>query len=353
MNIVRLILVVALTAVGAGGAAWAEGPDVVTLKDGSVIYGEVQDMVEGKLRIKTTFGVEEIISVKWADVAKLSSTRMLPFVLKEGTTLKGKAMDTEKGGLTIQAEPIATPLPIPLDSIVSINPPVKPPVEFQGNFTLGVSSVSGNSELTNVSGLAELVGRSEKLRLSMFGRYIYGEADGKLTARNSRGTIKLDFFTSKRFFLFTSAYFEQDTFQDLNLRTALSGGPGYQFLEKGDLSSPYTKNMQLYGEFGGSYFNEDFKVQPDKNAFRFRASVKWDWPIIADKVALYHYDEFFPSAENFKDYYLTTDQGVVFNVFQNFVTKFQLTYRYNNNPPAGVKNADTIYLITFGYSLGK
>jgi putative salt-induced outer membrane protein YdiY len=111
--------------------------------------------------------------------------------------------------------------------------------------------------------------------------------------------------------------------------------------------------MQLYGEFGGSYFNEDFKLQPDKNAFRFRTSVKWDWPIIADKVALYHYDEFFPSAEYFKDFYITTDQGLVFNVFKNFVTKFQLTYRYNNNPPAGVKNADTIYLITFGYSLGK
>ena len=54
--------------------------------------------------------------------------------------------------------------------------------------------------------------------------------------RNSRGTIKLDFFLTKLLYWFASAYFEQDTFQDLKLRTALATGPGYQLLDRGDLA---------------------------------------------------------------------------------------------------------------------
>ena len=87
----------------------------------------------------------------------------------------------------------------------------------------------GNSHhLRNGSLLGELSARSESLRLTILGRYIYGDNTGNLIVRNSRGTIKLDFFLTKRLYWFASAYFEQDTFQDLKLRTALATGPGYQ-----------------------------------------------------------------------------------------------------------------------------
>jgi len=111
--------------------------------------------------------------------------------------------------------------------------------------------------------------------------------------------------------------------------------------------------MQLYAEAGLAYFNEDFKLKPDQTSTRLRLSAKWDWGIIPDKILLYHFNEFFPSISDTSDFYVTTDQGLVFNIIENFVAKIQYTYRYNNRPPAGVKPADSIYLITFGYSLGK
>jgi len=42
----------------------ADGVDIVTLKDGSVLRSEVVDMADGKRRPKTTFGTDEIISIK-------------------------------------------------------------------------------------------------------------------------------------------------------------------------------------------------------------------------------------------------------------------------------------------------
>lgn len=327
--------------------------DMIALKDGSVIFGEIVEMTEGKLKVKTRFGADEFVMIKWSDVTNLTISRPLPLKLKDGTTIIGTVAQGKDGTIKLKAESVPEQLTVALDSVTGINPPVKPPVAFEGNFTLGMSGANGNANFANISGLAELVGRSDALRLTLIGRYIYGEADNKVITRNSRGTIKLDFFLSKRFFIFTSAYFEQDTFQDLKLRTALSAGPGYQFVEKGDFQNQYLKDMQLYAEVGIAYFNEDFRVKPDQTSTRYRTSIKWDWGIIPDKIALYHYDEFFPSITDSNDFYLTTDQGVVLNIIKNFVTKIQYTYRYNNSPPPGIKPADSLYLITFGYSLGK
>lgn len=327
--------------------------DLIALKDGSLIFGEVVEMTEDKLKVKTRFGADKFLMIKWADVANLTISHPLPIKLKDGTTIVGTVAEGKDGTIRLKAEPVTEQLTIALGDVTAINPPVKPPVAFEGNFTLGMSGANGNANFANASGLAELVGRSDRLRLTIIGRYIYGEADNKVVTRNSRGTIKLDFFLTKRFFWFVSSYFEQDTFQDLNLRTALSTGPGYQFIEKNDFTSPHLKDMQMYAEAGLAYFNEDFKFRQDQTSTRLRTSVKWDWGIIPEKVAVYHYNEFFPSITDTADFYLTTDQGLMFNVIENFVAKIQYTYRYNNRPPTGVKPADSIYLITLGYSLGK
>lgn len=346
------ILVMAVSETGRSEEPGAPPPlDIVTLKDGSQIYGEVIELVDGELKVKTSFGVGDIVAIKWDSVAKLAINHPIPFHLKEGTVLMGTAQEGTPGTLLLKVEPMAGVLTVPIDSVKAINPLIQPPVVYLGNLTAGLSQMSGNSHLRNASVLGDLTGRSESLRLTLLGRYIYGDDHGRLITRNSRGTIKLDFFITKRLYWFAAAYFEQDTFQDLNLRTSLSSGPGYQFIDKGDYSGPYLKDMTLYFEGGLAYFNEDFKIAADKTSLRLRTSLKWNWPILEERVTFYHYDEFFPSIQNAQDFYLTTDQGVRFKIFGSLVSGLQVTYRYNNMPPPGIKSSDTMLLVTIGYAL--
>ncbi|MDF0645719.1 MAG: DUF481 domain-containing protein [Nitrospira sp.] len=324
--------------------------DIVTLKDGSILYGEVIEMTEGTLLLKTVDSADKAFKVKWSEVSKLTVTHPLPFHLKEGTILVGTTQADKDGFLLLKVESLAEPLTIPVGSVASINPLVQPPVVFVGAVTAGISTANGNTNFQNASFLLDLTGRSEKLRLLLNGRYVYNENNGQLAARNARGTIKLDFFFTKRFYAFTSAYFEQDTFQDLNLRTALATGPGYQFIDLGDFSGPYFKDITLSGEFGVSYFNEDFKNLPDQSSVRGRGSLRLNWPMLDERIVLYHFGEFFPSFQNSQDYYITMDQGIRLKLIEGFVANFQYTYRYNNKPPAGVQSTDTLYLITFGYN---
>ena len=185
----------------------------------------------------------------------------------------GTATAGPNGTLNVQAEPLKGMMEVPMGSVTSMNPVVQSPVIYSGTVTGGYSQTTGNSHLRNASLLGDFVARSEQLRLSMNGRYVYGDNSNTLIARNARGTIKLDFFLTKRFYWFASAYFENDRFQDLKMRTALASGPGYQFIERGDFSG-ILKDMTFYSEAGLAYFNEDFRTADDKSSLRARVSMK-------------------------------------------------------------------------------
>ncbi len=324
-------------------------PDVVTLKNGSIIYGEIIELAGGVLLIKTTASPDNLMKVNWKDVSKLSVTHPMPFHLKEGSVIMGTATTGPNGTLNVQAEPLKSTMEVPMDSVTSMNPVVQPAVIYTGNITGGYSQTVGNSHLRNGSVLGDIVARSEQLRLSINGRYVYGDTSNTITARNGRGTIKLDFFLTKRFYWFASAYFENDLFQDLKMRTALASGPGYQFIERGDYTGAL-KDMTLYAEAGAAYFNEDFKTAADESSMRARLSMKWNWPLFDDGMTLYHYNEIFPSLQNSSNYFLTMDNGVRFKIWQGFVSGIQVTTRYNSNPAPSTGSTDNMYLITLGYS---
>ena len=322
--------------------------DMVTLKDGSMIYGEVVGMDGGILQIKST-SAEDNIKLKWAEVSTIKVSHLIPFHLKEGTILIGTVEESEPGTMRLKVEPLQGVLTIPLDSVLSVNPLVQLPVIYVGTLTGGFSETTGNSHLRNASFLGDFVARSEQLRLTLNGRYVYGDNANTLIARNARGTVKLDFFITKRFFWFASAYFESDTFQDLKMRTALASGPGYQFVDRGDFAG-VLKDMTLYAEAGLAYFNEDFRVADDTSSPRGRGSIKLNWPLFDDRMTLYHYSEFYPSLANTKNYYLTMDNGVRFKIFDGFVSSFQATTRFNSSPAKGTGDTDNLYLMTVGYS---
>jgi putative salt-induced outer membrane protein YdiY len=322
--------------------------DVVTLKDGSVIYGEVIEMTGGLLHLKNSM-VSDIIKIKWEEISKLTVSHPIPFHLKDGSVLMGTVEESDPDMIKLKAGLTGSIMTVPMNVVTQVNPVVQAPVIYSGSLNAGYSQTAGNASLKNISVIGDFVARSEQLRLTMLGRYVYGDNNGSLITRNARGTIKLDFFITKRLFWFASSYFENDFFQDLKLRTAISSGPGYQLIERGDYSGLF-KDMTLYTEAGPSYFNEDFRVAADKSSFRGRVSTKWNWPLFGDRLMVYHHHEIFPSLQNFSDFFFTMDNGIRFKILEGLASGIQVTTRYNNRPAPGTVPTDNLYLLTLGYA---
>ncbi|MCA9471061.1 MAG: DUF481 domain-containing protein [Nitrospirales bacterium] len=321
----------------------------VDLKDGSRLLGEIIDMTDGNLKMKAAFSKSDPISILWSEVVGITSEESMSFVLKDGIVLNGKPKMVEPGKLEMQTTILTRPLPVDVHSILAVNPPEKKAVEFTGNLNFGGSINSGNTHLKNASLLGELVARSDRMRLTLQARWIYGENDNTIIARNAYGLIKLDFFITKRFYAYTSAIFEQDTFQDLQLRTSINAGPGYQFIDVGDFTSPYLKDMKLSAEIGFGFFNEDFKVAEDKSYATGRWAVDFLWPVLPT-VTFFHQHQGFPSLEDTSDFYVITQQGVRVKVWKDFISSLQINWRYDNTPSPGNKKSDFLYLLTLGYN---
>ncbi len=327
----------------------AEPLGKLSLKDGSQLYVEILEMTEGFITVKTLFHDGDPIKIKWSEVVGMTSEDQVKVVLNSGTILQGKPSMLGPGILGIQTDMLTEPIPVSVESVMAVNPPIKKAVVYTGNINFGASKITGNTRLQNYSFLGELIARSERLRLSILGRYLYGENDNQIVARNAFGTIKLDFFVTKRVYWNAGALFEQDTFQDLNLRTSLFTGPGYQFIDVGDFASPYLAKMQLSAEVALGFFNEDFKRASDRNNITGRWAVNFNWPVLPS-LALFHQHQGFPSIEKRSDYYITSQQGLRWTMLENFVSTFQYNWRYDNTPAPGTKKSDKQILLTLGYA---
>ena len=123
-------------------------PDIITLKDGGIIYGEVVEMADGVVYIKTTAAAENIVKIKWANVEKLAINHPIPFHLKEGSVLVGTATGGSNGAIKVQTGPLKGAMEIPIDSITALNPLVQPPVIYKGTLTGGYTQATGNSHLS-------------------------------------------------------------------------------------------------------------------------------------------------------------------------------------------------------------
>lgn len=306
-------------------------------------------MVDGTLKAKATFSPGDAIPIAWSEVTGLTTQGSIILVLNNGVTLQGTAKFGEPGTIQLATDLIKVTIPVLMQSVVAINPSEKKAVNYKGNINLGGSLNSGNTDFKQVNFLGEFVVRGEMLRLSLLGRWIYSEDSGSLNTRNAFGTIKLDIFLTQRFYIFSSTLFEHDTFQDISLRTAISAGPGYQFIAKNDFSSRYIKNMELNAEVGLGFFNEDFKVAKDLQYVTGRWAANLDWPVTPD-TTIFHQHQGFPSIEDFTDYYITSQQGIRIKVMGNFTTSFQVNWRYDNTPSVGKKSSDFQYLLNLGYS---
>jgi len=323
--------------------------DRVELKDGSVVLGEIVDMGGGTLTIKTAFGIDETVKIKWEEVVEITTGHDHIFELADGSKIKGKIARSEGGKVFLTSGAIDGESGFQLASIQAVNPPEKKDVELVGNLNFGAAIADGNTQTKNAAFNGEAVAQSAKQRLTLRGSWNYSEDSvSGITARNTRGSLKYDYFITEKVFLFASAFFEEDQFQDLNLRTALSAGPGYQFVKKGDFEEDWLKDLEAYGEAGLAYFNEDFKTAPDNRYVAARWSFKADWPF-NPQVALFHYHEGYPGLENARDLYIITEQGARLNIWAGFVATLQVNWRWDNTPSPGFERSDTLYLVTLGY----
>jgi len=316
--------------------------DEVRLVNGDRLTGDIISLENQTLLLKTTYAGD--IRINWSKVACIVSPKKLAFVLKTDEVLTGQTDCPSDGVIQIKAETTGTTLQIPLADLQAVNRPPAPAVTYKGSIVAGGSRTDGNTDSRALNTSAQLVVRSKRERLTLAAAYNYGKTDETLTARNATGSIKYDFFMTKKLYTYAQTLFERDDLQDLRLRNAFGLGMGYQFFD--------SERMSLAAEAGPSYYQEDFRQAEDQNYSTGRWSIAFQHDIIPKRLKFFHLHEGYVSLEKSNAYYFRSEQGFRIPVAKNFFANFQVNYNYNSQPTPGKRKDDTTYIFGLAYDFG-
>ena len=316
--------------------------DEIHLKNGDRMTGKVIRMEESKLFFKTSYAGE--ISVKWTEISNLKTDEPIQVILSDETSLKGVTKPAEEGKMKLRMGKIVETVSFDLSTVKSINPKPKaeePAVTLKGRVNVGTTKTSGNSETEAQHLDGQFVARTAKSRYTVAAEFNHEKDNGEKTVNNALGSGKYDHFLTKKWFLYANTSFEKDEFKDLNLRTALGMGAGYQFLE-----TPLT-NLSL--ESGPTYVNEDFDEGEDNSYPAVRWALDFDHYFYKKIIQFFHFHEGFQGIEETEDLFIRSRTGIRVPVYNNFETTLQYNYDWDKSPKPGREKADEMYLLTLGY----
>lgn len=313
----------------------------VVMANGDRLSGEIISMIDGELLLKNHYAGE--IALPWIAVTELISDEPLRLQLPDERVISSRTRRTAPGRIELAEMQSSEEQVLPLARITGINKPLVDPSEYQwrGKSNVGLNATSGNSDTTRFHIDGEGTLENELNRYIAGVDFNRGSDDGVTSVDNWTAYSSYDRFFSDRFFWNNSLSFKRNTLQELDLRSAIGTGVGYQFLDDDDLRLSTTAGL--------SYVREEFEVQPSEDflALQLGLDYEHDW---FDWLRFFHSLQTLNSLENVDDFVLRTRTGLRYPISDALFASLQVNVDYDNTPSEGAEKEDIIYAFTLGYS---
>ena len=263
------------------GILFASAPvvaDELHLSNGDVITGKAIRMEDKKLIFKTEYAGE--VSVDWRKVVKLTTDEPIQVILSDGTALAGATQEADENKMTLDMGKLREPAKFELKEVKAINPVQMPSVRITTRVNVGIDNERGNTDTDNAHFDGELVARTDKNRYLIGGELNREKARGRTSSDNWRAYGKYDYFMTQKWFLYAKTLFESDKFKDLDLRTTLGPGVGYNFFE--------SEELNLSVAAGPAYIKENFIEAQDDDFAAAQWVMLYDQYFFKQRVQLFH-----------------------------------------------------------------
>lgn len=324
------------------GAMTPVRADWVELDNGDRLSGRVGTLTATTLYFDTSYA--GTLALPRERLKALSTDAPLRVRLTDGTEFDGQLVSAGRQGVRIRISQLAETEAVPLKHLAALNPPRNPDAtEVSVRIAAGGSFARGNTEAQSLHLSGEMVARNAAQRVTLEGAYNQAEQSAAQTVSNARAGLKYDhFFTSKAYW-YANARFERDDEADLDLRSTLGVGAGWQVVD--------ADARKLALESGFSYANEDYGSAPDQRFPGARLALKAEQALWGDRARLFHDSDLLLSLESLDDYLLRTRTGVRVPVAGRLSLSTTVNYDYDNVPAPGKKTTDTALIFQIDYAI--
>jgi hypothetical protein len=390
--------------------AGAETPvDTITVKDGSVLKGEIKRVEHDELVLDTDYSDDVIIDVK--HIVGIKSKQQFSVRLVSGEIISGylvvsdgkivlreslpppgeaKAEAPEQVELADGAgeERPATPLPGAGELALGATPsaaqrpqPAVTPADEEPRQAI-LEELDRDEARAEVAAASEIAppetppaieppaGRNftfddvdwirekptylrydaEFNTLRITGEYDKKTADGDTTTNRWRAeaAYERDFF--RRWFVGAGNSYESDRQKDLDLRIIAGAGVGYRFYDEDPTHLSVLPAL--------AYVNENFEEVIDANgvkssddtdyvAFQFKTEFERD--LYNDDITLFHKSMYLNNLQHLSDIIIEARTGIEFDMPWDLVLSAEFQSDWENEPAEDAKKLDTRYMLKIGF----
>lgn len=337
-------------------SAWA---DQIVMKNGDRVTGAIVKKDAKTLTIKSAhFGV---VTLPWDQVESAKADTPINIVMPNDQTVNGTlTLAPDK----VQVTTGGTTKTVPPAEIVALRDAseqkayerlLKPRLAdlWIGNANIGWAGTKGNAETATLSlGMgAARVTRTDKTTV-YFNAIRASALINKVSAQTAqavRGGIGYNRNLKPRVFLNIFNDWETDKFQNLDLRTVLGGGLGYNAwkAERGRLDL-----------LGGMAYNRE-RFDPARPALAFTrngADAYWGDDFnykVGTRTSMFQSFRMFNNLQNGDRYRINFDVGATTQVTKWLTWNLSLSNRFLNLPVAGRKKNDILYTTGFGFAFAR
>lgn len=316
--------------------------DTVELDNGDRLSGTVESLTATELALQTAYAGRLVLPRE--RIRAIRTEAPVRVRLADGTEMDGLLQPEGDRAVRIRIGAQTVTPPLPIDRVAAINPPRETGApQFKARLSLGGNMSRGNTDARALHAAGELVARAASERVTLDGEANAAEQSGVTAASNARLGLKYDHFVAPGRYLYANTRFEHDDQADLDLRSTVGVGGGWQFFDR--------KDRVLALEGGVSYVNEDYGNAPDQRFPGARVALKYEQALWGDRVRLFHDSDLLLSLDALSDYLLHTRTGVRVPLGARLGVGAHVNVDYDNVPAAGQKKTDTALIFKLDYSI--
>ena len=257
-------------------------------------------------------------------------------------------------GTNYAAAPAPVPrAPIPVRSVAPVAVPVAqtPTVapqpfmtgtEWSGRVNFGASLQTGNTEKNALLADAEVKAKlNETQRVRVRADYNREKDDGTVTENNRSIDGVYDHFFRPKWFYNISVGLEQDDIADLDLRTTIGAGLGYEPYSQDDL------NLQMV--LGPTYLREEFDNGTRDSSIATRWALDYDQKVLDERFDIFHNHEVLVPGDDVGAFLFESRTGARVPITKGIVATGEIDFDWDNDPATGIVEDDTTYAVKLGY----
>jgi len=313
--------------------------DQLFLKNGDRFSGRIQEYHTGAVSIETNYGV---FNVPLNQVSGVQSDDEV--LQKEVAKMMAEPTLTAPAQAIVAEVPASQDVPIVAD-VVEEQDGVKQAGLFGAAWTGEVTAdgflTSGNDDDKEFEAGLSTEARWDKHRVQYDGEFGFEKEDGEKKEIAWSNNLAHDYFFAEKWFWDTRIGFEKDDEDELDLRSKIFTGPGYQAYDRDDLSLAFT--------LGLGYQKEDFSTRGAEDSMATEWTMDYEQSFYDDAFSVFHENDFIVPFDDTNDFLLESSTGVEAPIAGGVFARAGVNFDWDNDPVVDRVEEDTEYFLSLGY----